>query len=89
MRAWLCNEYSQCQAINSGTFEINDAFTTGTVVVPFVLEDVGIYVIILLRNKSVFLSLVEICGNFLSDSTQNWLCPQRHHQLWQGFLLFL
>lgn len=38
-------------------FEINNVFTIETVVVSFVLEDVGIYIIILLRNEPVFLSL--------------------------------
>lgn len=47
----------------------------------FVLEDVGIYIIILLRNEPVFLSLLENCSNFLSDCTQNWPSPQCHHQL--------
>lgn len=34
-------------------------FTIETVVVSFVLEDVGIYIIILLRSEPVFLSLLE------------------------------
>jgi hypothetical protein len=62
-------------------FEINNVFKTETVVVSFVLEDVGIYIIILLRNKPVFLSLLENCSNFLHDCTQNWPSPQCHHQL--------
>lgn len=56
-------------------FEINNVFSIGTVVVSFVLEDVGIYVIILLRNESVFLILLENCCNFLSDCLRNWPSP--------------
>lgn len=46
-----------------------------------VLEDVGIYIVILFRNESVFLSLLENCSNFLSNCTQNWPSPQCYHQL--------
>lgn len=56
-------------------FEINNVFTIETVVVSFVLEDVGIYIIILLRSEPVFLSLLENCGNLLSDCTQNRPSP--------------
>ena len=56
-------------------FEINNVFTIETVVVSFVLEDVGIYIIILLRSEPVFLSLLENCGNLLSDCTQNRSSP--------------
>lgn len=69
-------------------FEINNVFTIGTVVVSFVLEDVGIYAIILLRNEPVFLSLLKNCSNFLSDCTQNWPSLQCHHQLRKGPLVF-
>lgn len=53
-------------------FEINNVFTIETVVVSFVLEDGGIYIIILLRNEPVFLSLEKAYIGELRHFSQ-WL----------------
>lgn len=73
-------------------FEINNVFTIETVVVSFVLEDGGIYIIILLRNEPVFLSLEKAyigeLRHFLSGCTQNWPSALCHHQVRWGSLVF-